>query len=103
LILLHPDAILERMFGAGLVDYGVQPWEVADPDRLAQAIAADPGDDRPAHLLAALTPADEGGRPRPLAELADLTRAASRTPCLPASQPSRSPSPRASALPRPGK
>jgi hypothetical protein len=73
--------MLERMFGTGLVDYGVQPWEVADPDRLAQAIAADPGDDRPAHVLAALAPVDGEPAPRPVAE---ILAAAERGPVSPA-------------------
>jgi hypothetical protein len=57
------------MFDTGLVDYGVQPWDTDDPGWIDQIVAADPGDDRPAHLLAALAPVDEEPAPRPVAEI----------------------------------
>jgi len=57
------------MFDGPVLDFGVQPWEVDDPDWLERAIASDPGDGRPDEVLASLAPVDDEPGRRTVAEV----------------------------------
>ncbi|HET6908619.1 MAG TPA: hypothetical protein VFH54_04705, partial [Mycobacteriales bacterium] len=70
------------MFDIGIRDYGTQPSELDDPDWIDQAIANDPGDGRPAEVLAGLAPIDEEPARRSLAELLDEVEHGPVTPVL---------------------